>query len=100
MLDYFPQVEVPMLGVDHDPVQAEHDRDLGNRGRLERDPESQRRLASRKLRLEQVAWSKHGGIDLSGRVRRSDGKEITESRFDRGPGSASLVGTRSLISEA
>ena len=39
--DLFP-VEVPVLGVDDDPVEAEGDGDLGDRGRFERDPQPER----------------------------------------------------------
>ena len=39
------EVEMPMLGIDRHPIEAQLDGDLGDRGRFERYPQSARQLA-------------------------------------------------------
>src|SRR5262245_2101261 len=38
---YFLPIEMPMLGIDDDPVQATGDRDFGHAGAFQRDPQTE-----------------------------------------------------------
>ena len=59
VLDHLLEVEMAVLGVDHDPVVAEGRGDLADRWGFEGDPHADRGLAPRQLLLQDVLTLEH-----------------------------------------
>ncbi len=77
MRDDLLPVEMAVLRVDHDPIEAERHGHFGDRRRLQRHPQAERRLVGREL-LTQTAngGSLHGGLlrgDGAGIITRTAG---------------------------
>ena len=56
------EIEMAMLGIDDDPVEVELDGNLGDRGRLERDPQAARKPRGGEFFFQRVTISGHAFI--------------------------------------